>query len=48
MEEIIVGVVGVLRFGAEIPPENEYNVDIILENLPYRLTSAGSRTKRSI
>ncbi len=36
MEEIIVGVVGVLQFDVlKYRLENEYNVDIILENLPY-------------
>ena len=36
MEEIIVGVVGVLQFEVlKYRLENEYNVDIILENLPY-------------
>ena len=36
MEEIIVGVVGVLQFEVlEYRLKNEYNVDIKLENLPY-------------
>ncbi|MEF2853101.1 MAG: peptide chain release factor 3 [Lachnospiraceae bacterium] len=36
MEEIIVGVVGVLQFEVlKYRLKNEYNVDIILENLPY-------------
>ena len=36
MEEIIVGVVGVLQFDVlKYRLQNEYNVDIILENLPY-------------
>ena len=36
MEEIIVGVVGVLQFDVlEYRLENEYNVDIRLEQLPY-------------
>ncbi|MCR5719643.1 MAG: peptide chain release factor 3 [Lachnospiraceae bacterium] len=36
LEEIIVGVVGVLQFDVlKFRLENEYNVDIILENLPY-------------
>ena len=36
MEEIIVGVVGVLQFDVlKFRLENEYNVDIKLENLPY-------------
>ncbi|MCI8280883.1 MAG: peptide chain release factor 3 [Lachnospiraceae bacterium] len=36
MEEIIVGVVGVLQFDVlKYRLENEYNVDIKLENLPY-------------
>ncbi|MDO5145517.1 MAG: peptide chain release factor 3 [Eubacteriales bacterium] len=36
MEEIIVGVVGTLQFDVlEYRLKNEYNVDIILENLPY-------------
>lgn len=36
MEEIIVGVVGVLQFDVlKYRLENEYKVDIILENLPY-------------
>ena len=36
MEEIIVGVVGVLQFEVlKYRLENEYNVEIILENLPY-------------
>ena len=36
MEEIIVGVVGVLQFEVlKYRLENEYNVDIRLENLPY-------------
>ncbi len=36
MEEIIVGVVGVLQFDVlKYRLENEYNVDIYLENLPY-------------
>ncbi|MCR4739876.1 MAG: peptide chain release factor 3 [Lachnospiraceae bacterium] len=36
LEEIIVGVVGVLQFEVlKYRLENEYNVDIILDNLPY-------------
>ncbi len=36
MEEIIVGVVGVLQFDVlKFRLENEYNVDIRMENLPY-------------
>ena len=36
MEEIIVGVVGVLQFDVlKFRLENEYNVDIRLEPLPY-------------
>ena len=36
MEEIIVGVVGVLQFDVlKYRLENEYKVDIRLENLPY-------------
>ena len=36
MEEIIVGVVGVLQFDVlKYRLQNEYNVEIILENLPY-------------
>ncbi len=36
MEEIIVGVVGVLQFEVlQYRLKNEYNVEIILENLPY-------------
>ena len=36
LEEIIVGVVGVLQFDVlKYRLENEYNVDIRLENLPY-------------
>ena len=36
MEEIIVGVVGVLQFEVlKYRLENEYNVDIRLENLPF-------------
>ena len=36
LEEIIVGVVGVLQFDVlKYRLKNEYNVDIILENLPY-------------
>lgn len=36
MEEIIVGVVGVLQFDVlKYRLKNEYNVDIILENLPF-------------
>ena len=36
MEEIIVGVVGVLQFEVlKYRLENEYNVEIKLENLPY-------------
>ena len=36
MEEIIVGVVGVLQFDVlKFRLENEYNVDIRLEKLPY-------------
>ena len=36
MEEIIVGVVGVLQFDVlKYRLKNEYNVDILLENLPY-------------
>lgn len=36
MEEVIVGVVGVLQFDVlKYRLENEYNVDIVLENLPY-------------
>ncbi len=37
MEEVIVGVVGVLQFDVlKYRLENEYNVDIILEGLPYQ------------
>lgn len=37
MEEVIVGVVGVLQFDVlKYRLENEYNVDIIMENLPYQ------------
>ena len=36
MEEIIVGVVGVLQFDVlKYRLENEYNVEIVLENLPH-------------
>ena len=36
MEEIIVGVVGVLQFDVlKYRLENEYNVEIRMENLPY-------------
>ena len=36
MEEIIVGVVGVLQFDVlKFRLKSEYNVDITLENLPY-------------
>ncbi len=36
MEEVIVGVVGVLQFDVlEFRLKNEYNVDIIMERLPY-------------
>ena len=36
MEEVIVGVVGVLQFDVlKYRLENEYNVDIIMESLPY-------------
>ena len=36
MEEIIVGVVGVLQFDVmKFRMKSEYNVDVILENLPY-------------
>ena len=36
MEEIIVGVVGILQFDVlKFRLQSEYNVDIILENLPY-------------
>jgi peptide chain release factor 3 len=36
MEEVIVGVVGVLQFDVlKFRMENEYNVDIRLEELPY-------------
>ena len=36
MEEVIVGVVGVLQFDVlKYRLENEYNVEIRLENLPY-------------
>ncbi|HBM99407.1 MAG TPA: peptide chain release factor 3, partial [Ruminococcus sp.] len=36
MEEVIVGVVGTLQFDVlKYRLENEYNVDIIMENLPY-------------
>lgn len=36
MEEIICGVVGVLQFDVlKFRLKNEYNVDIILEQLPY-------------
>ncbi len=36
MEEIIVGVVGVLQFDVlKYRLENEYNVEIHMENLPY-------------
>lgn len=38
MEEVIVGVVGVLQFDVlKYRLENEYNVDIIMENLPLRI-----------
>ena len=38
MEEVIVGVVGVLQFEVlEYRLKNEYNVDIILEHMPYEL-----------
>ena len=38
MEEVIVGVVGVLQFEVlEYRLNNEYNVDIVLENMPYEL-----------
>ena len=38
MEEVIVGVVGVLQFEVlEYRLKNEYNVDIILEGMPYEL-----------
>ena len=38
MEEIIVGVVGVLQFEVlEYRMKNEYNVDIIMESMPYEL-----------
>lgn len=37
MEEVTVGVVGVLQFDVlKYRLENEYNVDIIMENLPYQ------------
>ena len=37
MEEVIVGVVGVLQFDVlKHRLNNEYNVDIIMENLPFR------------
>ena len=37
MEEVIVGVVGVLQFDVlKFRLENEYNVEILLENLPYQ------------
>ena len=37
MEEVIVGVVGVLQFDVlKYRLENEYNVDIILESTPYQ------------
>ena len=37
LEEVIVGVVGVLQFEVfEYRMKNEYNVDIIRENLPYQ------------
>ena len=36
LEEIIVGVVGILQFDVlKFRLQSEYNVDIILENLPY-------------
>ena len=36
MEEVIVGVVGVLQFDVlKYRLENEYNVDIVMESLPY-------------
>ena len=38
MEEVIVGVVGTLQFDVfKYRLENEYNVDILMENLPYSL-----------
>ena len=38
MEEVIVGVVGVLQFEVlEYRMKNEYNVDIIMESMPYEL-----------
>ena len=38
MEEVIVGVVGVLQFEVlKYRLENEYNVEIIMENMPYEL-----------
>jgi peptide chain release factor 3 len=37
MEEVIVGVVGVLQFDVlKYRLNNEYNVEIIMENLPYQ------------
>ena len=37
MEEVIVGVVGVLQFDVfKYRLENEYNVDVIMEGLPYQ------------
>ena len=47
MEEVIVGVVGTLQFDVfKYRMENEYNVEIRMENLPYS-TSAGSTRRTS-
>ena len=48
MEEIIVGVVGVLQFDVlKYRLENEYNVDIRLENLPYEQYSLDRKQRRN-
>ena len=47
MESVIVGVVGVLQFEVlEYRLKNEYNVEIIRENLPYEHSFAGLRMTR--
>lgn len=48
MEEVIVGVVGVLQFDVlKYRLENEYNVEIRMDNC-HTSISAGSKTRRSI
>ena len=49
MESVIVGVVGVLQFEVlEYRLKNEYNVEIIRENLPYEHVRWSRTTRRTL